>query len=313
MIFLCGIPSEKSLGMVIDALSEIGAPHFVFHQREFADTRVEFHVDSTGVHGWIESHGTVYKLDQFTAVFTRLMDYRLLPEIEKEPADSPMRFHCAGVHDTLMRWYEIMPGLVLNRDSEIGVNYSKPYQAQLIKQQGFDVPETLITNDPDLVRAFRREHGAIVYKSISYVRSIVRKVEDRDLDRLESVRTCPTQFQRYIAGPNLRVHTVGGQAFATAITSQATDYRYAYLEGEDERLEATVISPDLEQRCVALSQALRLGFAGIDLKLGDDGKVYCLEVNPCPAFSYYQLHTGQPIALAVARYLTESLNGEPRC
>jgi hypothetical protein len=28
-----------------------------------------------------------------------------------------------------------------------------------------------------------------------------------------------------------------------------------------------------------------------------------LEANPCPAYSYYEAHTGQPIARAVARYL----------
>ena len=41
----------------------------------------------------------------------------------------------------------------------------------------------------------------------------------------------------------------------------------------------------------------------IDLKITPEGQVYCLEVNPCPAFSYYEIHTEQPIARAVARYL----------
>lgn len=43
--------------------------------------------------------------------------------------------------------------------------------------------------------------------------------------------------------------------------------------------------------------------AGIDLKLAPDGRVFCLEVNPSPVFSYYEQHTGQPIADAVARLL----------
>ena len=43
--------------------------------------------------------------------------------------------------------------------------------------------------------------------------------------------------------------------------------------------------------------------AGIDLKLAPDGRVVCLEVNPSPVFSYYELHTGQPIAAAIARLL----------
>ena len=31
--------------------------------------------------------------------------------------------------------------------------------------------------------------------------------------------------------------------------------------------------------------------------------MYCFEVNPSPAFSYDEAHTGQPIAQAIARYL----------
>jgi glutathione synthase/RimK-type ligase-like ATP-grasp enzyme len=55
--------------------------------------------------------------------------------------------------------------------------------------------------------------------------------------------------------------------------------------------------------CVKLSAGLGLAFAGIDLKVTQDKRVYCFEVNPSPAFSYYEANTGQPIARAVAAYL----------
>jgi glutathione synthase/RimK-type ligase-like ATP-grasp enzyme len=59
---------------------------------------------------------------------------------------------------------------------------------------------------------------------------------------------------------------------------------------------------------VRLVRGLGLAFAGVDLRIGPDGEVTCFEVNPCPAFSYYEQQTGQPIAAAVAAYLA----GEPR-
>ncbi len=40
------------------------------------------------------------------------------------------------------------------------------------------------------------------------------------------------------------------------------------------------------------------------MRLAPDGRIYCFEVNPCPAFSYYEESTGQPIARALAEYLT---------
>ena len=313
MVLFCGIPSEPSTGMVIDALRALGCPHLVFHQREFASARMAFQVDAKGVRGWLEYGASAYRLEAFTAVYTRLMDYQLLPEVEKEPPHSPLRSHCAALHDTLMRWYELMPGLVLSRNKEVGVNYSKPYESQLIRQQGFSIPETLVTNDPELACSFRRRYGRVIYKSMSHIRSVVKVLDDMDVGRLRAIRSCPTQFQRYIEGTNVRVHTIGTKCFATAITANTTDYRYAYLEGEEERLEPVEISEGLASRCVNLANGLGLKFAGIDLKITPQDEVYCLEVNPCPAFSYYQQHTGQAIAEAVAEYLAKSQSTQRCC
>lgn len=196
-----------------------------------------------------------------------------------------------------------MPGRVLNRTGPMGSNSSKPYQAQLIRQQGFRVPETMVTNDPDLVLKFHAEHKRTVYKSISGIRSIVQTLEETDLVRLDHIRWCPTQFQEFIEGTNVRVHVVGSEVFATSITTDATDYRYAQRAGKEAMLEAIELPDELSGKCVNLANALELGFAGIDLKMTPTNEAYCFEVNPSPAYSYYQSHTGQNIARAVARYL----------
>jgi hypothetical protein len=39
--------------------------------------------------------------------------------------------------------------------------------------------------------------------------------------------------------------------------------------------------------------------------MAHDGRVICFEVNPSPAFSYYERHTGQPIARELALWLAE--------
>ena len=303
MIFLCGIPSEPSLKMVIDQLRNLGVPRVVFNQRRFAEMTMEFEIREGVVDGWMGINGTGHKLSDFIGVYTRLMDHHLLPEVIQEPLSSPVRRYCDTLHATIMQWYEIAPCRVLNRKAEIGSNYSKPYQAQLIIKQGFSVPETLITNDPDAVHQFRQKHDKIIYKSISCVRSIVKTLEDKDLARLPAIKFCPIQFQEYVEGDNVRVHTVGNQVFAVSIASNAVDYRYSHLQGEQERLTPIKLEDELAERCICLSQVLGLEFAGIDLKLTPEGEAYCLEVNACPAFSYYELHTGIPIAQAVARLL----------
>jgi hypothetical protein len=121
---------------------------------------------------------------------------------------------------------------------------------------------------------------------------------------MQQVRWCPTQFQAFVEGTNVRVHVVGDNVFATAVSTEATDYRYAALQaGNDADLREVELSDELSEQCVKLTQALGLVFSGIDLKVTPPDEVFCFEVNPSPAFSYYESHTGQPISAAVAHCL----------
>ena len=300
MIFLCGIASEPSLGLVIERLQEIGAPHVIFNQRHFAEAQLHMEVRKGGVEGEFRLNGNRHRLEDFTAIYTRLMEWQVLPEIEHEPMNSPLRVQCQNLHAALLQWYELAPGRVLGRSADIAVSYSKPWQLQLIRQHGFSVPETLVTNDPAEVRRFRKRHGRVVFKSASYVRSVVDLLEGDDLD---AVRFCPVLFQQFIAGKNLRVHTVGNRVFATSIESSAVDYRYA----QDETLQEMTVDEDFANRCLALATAFGVEFSGIDFRVTGNGEAYCLELNPSPAFSYYELKTGQPIARAVAEYLVSGV------
>ena len=305
MILLCGIPSEPPLALVREALDEMAEPYLLFNQRQFPAMEMSFEIRADGgVTGELRLNGDRHRLEDFSGVYVRLMDDRVLPEVKSEPPDSPARFYCRALHDTLMRWCEIAPARVVNRAAPMGSNSSKPYQAQLIKHYGFEVPESLITNEADLVRDFRRGHKAVIYKSISGVRSIVQRMTDADEERLELIRWCPTQFQEFVEGFNVRVHVIGTDIYATAARTDATDYRYAYRQvGDPAELTAFDLSEELSEKCVNLTKRLGLAFAGIDLKLTPDGRVFCFEVNPCPAYSYYQANTGQPIARGLAKYL----------
>jgi hypothetical protein len=289
--------------MVIEQLVQLGVPYVLFNQRRYADLELVFQVIDGQVLGWMHLGHSGYRLEQFVAIYSRMMNHEQLPEIEHEPAGSAARLQCQALHTTLARWFEISPARVLTRMADAGSNLSKPYQAQIIRRHGFATPETLVTNDPLLLREFVAQHRRVIYKSISHIRSIVQILEERDLERIDSIRWCPVQFQEYVDGINIRVHVVDKQVFPTAIQTSATDYRYAYKEGEEERLEPVEIPAAIAEQCIELTKALGLHFAGVDLKQAADGQVYCFEVNPCPAFSYYELQTGQPIAQAVAKLL----------
>lgn len=304
MILLGGIASERPLALVREALDEMGEPYVLFHQREVAAAHVAFELRGQEVEGHLRLGDRRAALSELDGVYLRLMDDRTLPELAGAPPDAPARRHARGFHETLTRWADLAPGRVVNRTGPMASNASKPFQAQLIRKHGFNVPTTLITNCPEQARAFRRDHGRVIYKSISGVRSIVQTLTDDDDARLDRIRWCPTQFQAFIEGEDVRVHVIGPHTFATAITANVTDYRYASRSPDGTAtLRPVDLDADLAHRCVELTHSLGLAFAGIDLKVTPTDEIYCFEVNPCPAYSFYEQTTNQPISRTLAAYL----------
>jgi len=197
----------------------------------------------------------------------------------------------------------------VNRLSGAISNHSNPYQTIHIRRCGFSTPPALLTNDPDAALQFYEEFkGQVIYKSISGVRSIVRRVNKEQLARLPLLRHAPGQFQAFITGDNIRVHTVGNRWIATRIRSEAVDYRYAQQEGLTVAMEPTTLPVAVAEACLRVARRFRLLFAGIDLKEGQDGDYYCFEVNPPPAFQYYQWGGRNPICSALVHLLRQGHN-----
>jgi hypothetical protein len=312
VIVIAGITGERPTTLLIEALDEIGANYRCFDQLRWEATTMRLEIaDATGggaIGGTLGIEGETIQLAGVAGIFLRIMDDNLLPGIAEFPPAGGRRARCRHLHETFLRWTDIAPARVLNRPGDMASNQSKPYQAHIIREAGFGIPETLITNDPSTARAFIEgaweAGGNVIYKSISGVRSIVQMVQPGDFARLDRIRWCPTQFQRHVRGTDVRVHVVGHSVFAVAIDSAATDYRYAARQsGVDATLSPTELDRAAAAKCVALAERLRLPLAGIDLRQTPEGDHVCFEVNPSPAYSFYQDRTGQPIATAIARYL----------
>jgi hypothetical protein len=312
VILVGGIPDEGPTALVIDALERMGAQHRVFDQRRAASSTMTLAIASDegggAIGGELTLDGAPIALEAVRGFYVRVMDDNLLPGIRDLAPQDPVRRRCRRLHELLMQFADVAQARVLNRPAAMGSNQSKPFQAHRIRACGFDVPETLITNDPSTAREFVErvwsEGDGAIYKSVSGVRSIVQTLRPADLARLDRIRWCPTQFQRHVTGTDVRVHVVGRTVLAAAIESDATDYRYAARQtGNDPVITATTLDEETRARCVQLSERLELPLAGIDLRRTRGGRYVCFEVNPSPAFSFYEQRTGLPIASAIARYL----------
>lgn len=308
MILVCGGLADGVTELVCSRLQDCGYPYRLLDFARFPDGhRLSVRWTDDGPQGWIATDHWRLDLDDISGVYARFLgpdDRAPLPGFD--PADATALRTEADLG--LMALLEDLSCPVVNRIGGGLSNNSKPYQALVISRAGLQVPATLVTSDPDAARAFFAEHRDVIYKSASGVRSIVRRVGAEQLARLDHLGDGPAQFQAFVPGRNVRVHTVGARVFATAIESEAVDYRYAHLDGLTAQLTPVELPDPINEACLRLARACGLLFAGIDLKQTPSGEFVCFEVNPCPGFLYYERHTGQPISTALAELLRGAVN-----
>jgi hypothetical protein len=304
VILLWGLYEDGPLSAVHEELERLGAPVMVVDQRQVLRSEIVLDVDD-GVRGSVRVAGTETDLAGVSAAYVRPYDSWRIGAVARAGRNSAESRHALAFDDALWLWAELTPALVLNRPSAMASNGSKPRQAMAIAARGFGVPDTLITTDVDAVLAFQAVHGTVVYKSVSGVRSIVSRLTREQEAYLGDVASCPTQFQQLVPGVDYRVHVVGDEVYCARIDSEADDYRYGAKQGKAISFAPASLPDDWPERCRALAADLDFRLAGLDLRRTPDGEWYCFEVNPSPAFTYYD-RFGQGIATAVARLLAEA-------
>lgn len=304
MIVVCGGLADTVTELVCARLEARRLPYRFLDLGVYPDGfSVSWRWDGAAPAGWIAGASWRLPLEEIGGVFVRYpgREARVAPpDADAGTAAAVYAEHDFGISALL----DILPCTVVNRIAEGMSNHSKPLQMLLIRATGLAVPETLVTSDPAAARRFIEQcAGDVVFKSLSGIRSMVQRVGPRQLGRLPLLRDAPAQFQRYVPGDNVRVHTVGDALFATLIHSDTVDYRYARRLGGTTEMEPTVIPDACAAACFAITRRLGLAMAGIDLKRTPAGEYYCFEVNPSPGFLYYEQHGGQPISDAVADLL----------
>lgn len=206
----------------------------------------------------------------------------------------------------LWSWLNTSDALIYNRPRAGLSNESKLGQASFIRQAGFLFPDSIATTSPDAAKSFCHRHGAVIVKGLSGERTVAQKYDASAGVPWDNIARCPTLLQKYIAGRQYRVHTVDDVVFTHEIITKAPDYRYASRWGAKAAIVAGEIPRRIEEMCLSLASTLGLPLAGIDLISPNPDCWYCLEVNPSPAFGYFETHSKLGIAEALAFHLSKS-------
>jgi glutathione synthase/RimK-type ligase-like ATP-grasp enzyme len=187
-------------------------------------------------------------------------------------------------------------------------------QLSTAKQVGFNIAETLITNNPKAARDFYYQHdGNIVLKALHHHRvescgkvysMYTHRVSQRDLSRLDALSYAPCILQERIAKKSeLRVTVIGNQLFATKIDSPPTikgqEDIHRYPTSQLVMKAINQVNDSFRQQCLNLIKLLKLEYGALDFVEDERGRLTFLEVNPAADWWWIERRTGQKITEAM--------------
>ena len=185
-------------------------------------------------------------------------------------------------------------------------------QLQRARSFGFDIPRTILTSNPQRVRAFYDEcRGQVIYKVLygayigfsrqehlaenvipaSMLRVPTTMMTERELEMLDAAMGVPSLFQEYVDKRiELRVTVIGDEVFSAEIHSQA--HETTKIDWRDYTVAIPYRKADLpleiEERCLRLVHSYGLTYGAIDLIHTPDDRYVFLENNPTGQFLFIQ-------------------------
>ncbi len=178
---------------------------------------------------------------------------------------------------------------------------------------GIKVPDTLVTQAPDELRAFYAKHnGRMIAKPLStgYVErgknkfdSLIytNRVRPEDLCNLDDLSVCPTLFQEFVdKSYDVRITVIDSEMAAVALVAKESDgtqrcdiRRYNMLDVTYSKIN---LPDDVTRGISKLMANYRLRFAAIDMVVSSNNDWYFLEINPNGQWAWLDSSAGTNIA-----------------
>lgn len=198
---------------------------------------------------------------------------------------------------------------IVNPPTGAGIGVLKPHQLFVLKENGFLLPKTLITNDPKEAENFINETSKVIYKP-AMGGAYTELADTQAKEKLELIKNHYVIFQEFVKGKDIRVTATEDEILAACeLESEAIDFRATpgYLENQA-KVTSCHIPDGVVKKCLQGIKILGMRYSGIDIKLTGDGKYIFLEFNVHPAFLWLEEKTGVPISSGLARFLVKLNN-----
>lgn len=317
-ILILGEEFDPHIKKVINILTQLGANVNFFNTYSPSNYIVNIKYSNSDNNGSIESfvNNLKFRFSEIDVVWWRIKPSMLYPKNNKDYIWSEFAYReWTSVIDS---FYFLMPNaLWINpRNSNFKPN-QKIIQLSLAKQLGFNIPPTLISNDPIKISHFLEGNEKSIYKVLTWFFEYPNKLTftsrvdtKKVIDNADSIKVCPGIFQREIEKSfELRVTTIGKKIFSVKIDSQTLkDTKLDWRRNQSEVPYSVYNLPNkIENLINKMNFKLGLHFAAYDFIVTPNGEFYFLEVNPGGQWLWIENKTNLQISKALAEYM---INGQ---
>ncbi|XEC97398.1 RimK family alpha-L-glutamate ligase [Paenibacillus tarimensis] len=295
MILFIGLLSDPAMTHALAVAERREIPFTFFDLQPFM-LEGDYFWDFAKGEGYIRNNEITINFPQceITGIYSRPISLINLLDEKQRPA-------AAARMNAVIEILNSIPVLTVNRPRTDYSNSAKLYHLHLLKQCGFRIPASLLTNDEAEAKRFIESHERVIYKGASSEKTIVSLYDNKLAGRLKWLGNSPVLFQEYVAGADIRAHLVGSSFFAEKIECNGIDYRY---ETETNRFSQIDLPPLLTERCLRYRDVSGLHFIGFDFKLTPEGDYIIMEANPMPGYNSYDRRAGLQISDALLTMLS---------
>lgn len=237
-------------------------------------------------------------LDHIRSIWYRRVGSYVLPS---DPIIQSFAFN--EINHSIQSIWNFVDTYWMSFPSDISKASWKGAQLKKAVQVCFDVPKSLITNDPNVAKDFMEScNDSVIYKTFSpgffqnakesSPPTVVHTslLSKQNLNDLNTIKEVSALFQEYIPKAyELRVTVVGDELFAAKIYSQESHIgKVDWRKDTNIRFEIAELPTNIQEMCINFVKSYNLNYSALDFIVTPEDQYIFLENNPGGQFLFVE-------------------------
>lgn len=315
MILIISNKWDITVDFVIRELSLIGHPFLRINTEDFINEKTT--ITMPNFHIIISKQSKLYDLNNNVRVIWNRRPGKPFDDIPKNrrPSKATQKF-ISDQWFSFIESLQLVPGITwVNHPLANDAMENKIRQLFLAKNLGFNIPETLISNNLEDIRKkcmsfggkiiAKALHSPLIEEPSKDYFIFTNKIDIKDLKNKEEFKICPSIYQQPLTPKiDYRVTVIGNKVLPVKIeaennTSVELDWR---TQKKDLKFSLCNLPGDIKKLCRSYVKESGLFFGAIDL-VTYKKKFYFLEINPNGEWGWLQKPYNVPITKTLCEFM----------